>query len=156
MTLVRCAFSGEVIHITPAARDYLPGERPEMALPRGQVPACASAKEVKAKTAEKAGVPGPVPAAKVARSTDQFASAPLQKQKQMIGERMFPLIQRMYPDQAGKITGMLLELDNTELLHMLKDQTLLKGKAEVAMAVLQTPRRTQAPIRIRTIVNCGP
>merc|ERR1719438_71456 len=44
-----------------------------------------------------------------------LAAAPPQEQKQMLGERLFPLIQRMYPDLAGKITGMLLEIDNAEL-----------------------------------------
>ena len=37
-------------------------------------------------------------------------------------------IQRMFPDLAGKITGMLLEIDNAELVHMLEDQNSLKGK----------------------------
>merc|ERR1712150_468322 len=36
-----------------------------------------------------------------------LAAAPPQEQKQMLGERLFPLIQGMYPDLAGKITGML-------------------------------------------------
>jgi hypothetical protein len=49
----------------------------------------------------------------------------------------FPLIQRMFPDLAGKITGMLLEIDNAELVHMLEDQNSLKGKVEEAVAVLQ-------------------
>merc|ERR1711962_781797 len=44
-----------------------------------------------------------------------LAAAPPQEQKQMLGERLFPLIQRMFPDLAGKITGMLLEIDNAEL-----------------------------------------
>ena len=30
-----------------------------------------------------------------------LAAAPPQEQKQMLGERLFPLIQRMYPDLAG-------------------------------------------------------
>lgn len=34
----------------------------------------------------------------------------------------------MFPDLAGKITGMLLEIDNAELVHMLEDQNSLKGK----------------------------
>ena len=51
-----------------------------------------------------------------------------QEEKQMLGERLFPLIQRMYPDLAGKITGMLLEIDNAELLHMLEDGNSLKSK----------------------------
>merc|ERR1719476_187167 len=61
----------------------------------------------------------------------------VQEQKQMLGERLFPLIQRMFPDLAGKITGMLLEIDNAELVHMLEDQNSLKGKVEEAVAVLQ-------------------
>lgn len=66
-----------------------------------------------------------------------LAAAPPQEQKQMLGERLFPLIQRMYPDMAGKITGMLLEIDNAELLHMLEDHGSLKSKVEEAVAVLQ-------------------
>ena len=46
----------------------------------------------------------------------------------MLGERLFPLIQQMHPDLAGKITGMLLEIDNTELLHMLESRESLKAK----------------------------
>jgi hypothetical protein len=46
----------------------------------------------------------------------------------MLGERLFPLIQNMQPDLAGKITGMLLEIDNTELLHMLESRESLKAK----------------------------
>ena len=43
----------------------------------------------------------------------------------------------MFLDLAGKITGMLLEFDNAELVHMLEDQNSLKGKVEEAVAVLQ-------------------
>jgi polyadenylate-binding protein len=55
----------------------------------------------------------------------------------MLGERLFPLISRMHSDLAGKITGMLLEIDNSELLHMLEDHASLKGKVDEAVAVLQ-------------------
>jgi len=70
-----------------------------------------------------------------------LAAAPPQEQKQMLGERLFPLIQRMFPDLAGKITGMLLEIDNAELVHMLEDQNSLKGKVEEAVAVLQAHQK---------------
>jgi len=50
---------------------------------------------------------------------------------------LFPLIQGLYPDLAGKITGMLLEIDNSELVHMLEDPNSLKSKVEEAVAVLQ-------------------
>lgn len=66
-----------------------------------------------------------------------LAAAQPQEQKQMLGERLFPLIQRMHPELAGKITGMLLEIDNSELLHMLESTESLKLKVEEAVAVLQ-------------------
>lgn len=66
-----------------------------------------------------------------------LAAAAPQEQKQMLGERLFPLIQSMYPELAGKITGMLLEIDNSELLHMLESRESLKAKVEEAVAVLQ-------------------
>lgn len=45
-----------------------------------------------------------------------------------LGERLFPLIQAMHPSLAGKITGMLLEIDNSELLHMLESPESLRSK----------------------------
>merc|ERR1711937_818722 len=66
-----------------------------------------------------------------------LAAAPMHEQKQMLGERLYPLIHKMHPDLAGKITGMLLEIDNSDLVHMLEDQNSLKGKVEEAVSVLQ-------------------
>lgn len=57
-----------------------------------------------------------------------LASAPPQEQKQLLGERLFPLIRRLAPALAGKVTGMLLEIDNSELLHMLESPESLKAK----------------------------
>ena len=70
-------------------------------------------------------------------TASMLAAAPPQEQKQMLGERLFPLIQNTHADLAGKITGMLLEIDNSELLHMLENQQALKAKMEEAVAVLQ-------------------
>ena len=61
-------------------------------------------------------------------TTGMLASANPQEQKQMLGERLYPLIFNIYPDWAGKITGMLLEIDNAELLHMLDSQESLREK----------------------------
>lgn len=66
-----------------------------------------------------------------------LAAALPQEQKQMLGERLFPLIRDIYPELSGKITGMLLEIDNSDLLHMLEDRASLKAKVEEAVAVLQ-------------------
>ncbi|XP_034713621.1 polyadenylate-binding protein 4 [Etheostoma cragini] len=70
-------------------------------------------------------------------TASMLAAAPPQEQKQMLGERLFPLIQSMHANLAGKITGMLLEIDNSELLHMLESQESLRSKVEEAVAVLQ-------------------
>ena len=70
-------------------------------------------------------------------TASMLAQAPPSEQKQMLGERLFPLIQNMYPDLAGKITGMLLEIDNSELVHMLEVKESLSSKVEEAVAVLQ-------------------
>uniref|UniRef100_A0AAQ4NNR2 Polyadenylate-binding protein n=1 Tax=Gasterosteus aculeatus aculeatus TaxID=481459 RepID=A0AAQ4NNR2_GASAC len=70
-------------------------------------------------------------------TSSMLAAAPPQEQKQMLGERLFPLIQSMHANLAGKITGMLLEIDNSELLHMLESHESLRSKVEEAVAVLQ-------------------
>lgn len=49
----------------------------------------------------------------------------------LLGERLFPLIQSMHPNLAGKITGMLLEIDNSELLHMLESPESLRSKVRL-------------------------
>lgn len=69
-----------------------------------------------------------------------LANAKPQEQKQILGERLYPMIDRMHPSSAGKITGMLLEIENSELLHMLEDSEALKAKVEEAVAVLQVHR----------------
>lgn len=92
-----------------------------------------------------------------------LASAPPQEQKQMLGERLYPLIQRICkePDVTGKITGkliagvlsamnedltlpinsgMMLEMDNAELLMMFENEELLQAKVNEATSVLNTSK----------------
>lgn len=70
-----------------------------------------------------------------------LASATNEQQKQMLGERLFPLIQKSHETLAGKITGMLLEMDNSELLHLLEDVNALTLKVEEAVKVLDEHAR---------------
>lgn len=66
-----------------------------------------------------------------------LAQADPQTQKNMIGERLYPLIHNIKPDLAPKITGMLLEMDNAELLGLLEDHESLNAKVNEALAVLE-------------------
>ena len=62
---------------------------------------------------------------------------PLEPQKQQLGERLFPLVLAIAPQLAGKITGMLLELDNSELLLLLETPEALNASIEEALSVLR-------------------
>lgn len=71
----------------------------------------------------------------------------------MLGERLFPLIQQMQPDLAGKITGMLLEIDNTELLHMLESRESLKAKVSPsAKRCLSSPTDSASPFQVEEAI----
>lgn len=74
-----------------------------------------------------------------------LAQALPQEQKQMLGERIYPLIERIYqgPD-VGKITGMMLEMDNSELLMMLENEELLQSKVSEAASVLASSKGQNA------------
>ncbi|KAG7235566.1 hypothetical protein INR49_002490, partial [Caranx melampygus] len=86
-------------------------------------------------------------------TASMLAAAPPQEQKQMLGERLFPLIQNMHPSLAGKITGMLLEIDNSELLHMLESPESLRSKVDEAVAVLQAHQAKEAAQK--TVTNAA-
>ena len=50
------------------------------------------------------------------------------------GERLFPLVYNVHAHLAGKITGMLLEIDNSELLLMLESPESLNAKVGWSLA----------------------
>jgi len=95
--------------------------------------------------AQAINVPGQEPL-----TTGMLAAAQPQEQKQMLGERLYPLIHSMHPEWAGKITGMLLEIDNAELLHMLDSRESLKAKVDEAVVVLQAHQAKQAVAQRQT------
>merc|ERR1719225_1545196 len=69
-----------------------------------------------------------------------LAAAAPSVQKQMIGEKLFPAIARYQPELAGKITGMMLEMDNSELLMLLESEQQLRHKVDEALRVLETAK----------------
>lgn len=79
-------------------------------------------------------------------STQQLAQASVPEQKQIIGERLYPLIcEIVNAEDAGKITGMMLEMDNSELLMILENEEILKNKVTEANTVLRRAKEQLAP-----------
>lgn len=66
----------------------------------------------------------------------RVAAARPEEKKQMLGERLFPLVQQRQPEQAGKITGMLLELDVTDLIPLLESDQALEENINQALEEL--------------------
>ena len=64
---------------------------------------------------------------------------------QMLGENLYPLVDQLEPDYAAKVTGMLLEMDQTEVLHLLESPDALKAKVAEAMEVLQNVQQGSGP-----------
>ncbi|XP_016543146.1 polyadenylate-binding protein 7 isoform X2 [Capsicum annuum] len=84
---------------------------------------------------------GPVAVGSVAESPEMLSSllaaAAPEQQKQILGERLYPLVIKHKPKLAAKITGMLLEMDNAELLLLLESPESLETKVEEAVEVLK-------------------
>lgn len=61
----------------------------------------------------------------------------------MLGESLYPLVDQIEHDAAAKVTGMLLEMDQTEVLHLLESPDALKAKVAEAMEVLRNVTQQQ-------------
>ncbi|KAK1405757.1 putative polyadenylate-binding protein 8-like [Heracleum sosnowskyi] len=66
-----------------------------------------------------------------------LANAPADQQRTMLGENLYPLVDQLEHDHAAKVTGMLLEMDQTEVLHLLESPDALKAKVAEALEVLK-------------------
>ncbi|KAM0930805.1 hypothetical protein ACQ4PT_000719 [Festuca glaucescens] len=78
-----------------------------------------------------------------------LAAAPPDKQRDMLGNRIYPLVQRYYPHLASKITGMLLELllelDTKLMEAMIHSPDMLSAKMNECVQLLQKqpPTKTE-------------
>jgi polyadenylate-binding protein len=72
-------------------------------------------------------------------------------QKQLLGERLYAIVKDWHPQAAGKLTGMLLEIDNRELIAMIVEHhkagspdavTTLRDKCDSALTVLTTAQHS--------------
>ncbi|XP_061365647.1 polyadenylate-binding protein 3-like isoform X2 [Gastrolobium bilobum] len=67
-----------------------------------------------------------------------LASATPENQHLMLGEHLYPLVDRLTPShQTAKVTGMLLEMDQSEVIHLIESPEDLKIKVSEAMQVLR-------------------
>ena len=66
-----------------------------------------------------------------------LSNAPKEEHRNILGERLYPRIQQHNPNLAGKITGMLLELDTAEVINLLSDAPALSAKIEEAVQLLK-------------------
>eukprot|EP00756_Hemistasia_phaeocysticola_P014331 Hpha_TRINITY_DN15334_c2_g1::TRINITY_DN15334_c2_g1_i1::g.90723::m.90723/K13126/PABPC; polyadenylate-binding protein len=87
----------------------------------------------------------PEPAAQADTLTaENLAAMSPEQQKNALGEQLYHKICQTRPDQAAKITGMLLEMDVSETLNLLESPDLLNSKITEALAVLHAHEEAAA------------
>ncbi|KAG5584200.1 hypothetical protein H5410_044634 [Solanum commersonii] len=74
-----------------------------------------------------------------------LTAAPPKQQKQILGDHLYPLISQHKPHLAAKVTGMLLEMDNSELLSLFKSPESLAAMVQKAVEMLNLPKTEVSP-----------
>ncbi|KAG1363951.1 polyadenylate-binding protein 2 [Cocos nucifera] len=87
-----------------------------------------------------AGMSQPIPIGALASA---LANASPEQQRTMLGESLYPLVDQLEHEHAAKVTGMLLEMDQPEVLHLLESPEALKAKVAEAMEVLRNVAQQQ-------------
>ena len=67
----------------------------------------------------------------------QLPNASADQQRMLLGEALYPLVDSIEPASSAKITGMLLEMDQSEVLHLIEDSKALSDKVQEAVTVLK-------------------
>ncbi|KAH1109687.1 hypothetical protein AAZX31_04G040100 [Glycine max] len=73
-----------------------------------------------------------------------LANATPEQQRTMLGEALYPLVDKLEHEAAAKVTGMLLEMDQPEVLHLIESPDALKAKVVEAMDVLKKVTQQQS------------
>lgn len=76
-------------------------------------------------------------------SETDLASMNPNQQKQVLGENLFKQIHPINQELAGKITGMLLEMENSDIVTLLSDRSMLISKVGEAIEVLNQAKLNQ-------------
>lgn len=77
------------------------------------------------------------PMSAVEQLAAQLPNASADQQRMLLGEALYPLVDAVEPASSAKITGMLLEMDQSEVLHLIEDSKALSDKVQEAVAVLK-------------------
>lgn len=77
-----------------------------------------------------------------------ISSVPQDQQKRILGEELYPKIvatgKAQEPEAAGKITGMMLGLENQEILDLLDDDELFNNHFEDALTAFEEYKKSEA------------
>ncbi|CAJ1974222.1 unnamed protein product, partial [Sphenostylis stenocarpa] len=76
-------------------------------------------------------------AAAVANATTPDQQRIVRPVSGLLGETLFPLVEKLVRDAAPKVTGMLLEMDHAEVLHLIESPDALDTKVTDAMYLLR-------------------
>ncbi|KAH8116922.1 polyadenylate binding protein [Phellopilus nigrolimitatus] len=115
----------------PVGRAPQSYNKPAAAAPRG---APAPAPPVAAPVPPSAEVPAELEVPSI--SADLLLNTAPMQRKQILGEHLYMKIAPAHPELAGKITGMLLEMEDTELLALVDTPDALAMKVDEAIKVL--------------------
>ncbi|CAH2053315.1 unnamed protein product [Thlaspi arvense] len=93
-------------------------------------------------------LPPPVPLS-VETLTKMLGKIPPEAHRSLLGENLYPLVEKHQPLMVAKITGMLLELDQTECLRLIESPEALKLAVEEAVKVLEDwiPKQSAEELR---------
>uniref|UniRef100_A0A452VHJ9 Polyadenylate-binding protein n=1 Tax=Ursus maritimus TaxID=29073 RepID=A0A452VHJ9_URSMA len=95
---------------------------------------------LKFKVGRPASIQKPIPVGHDISNVSVLASATTQKS--MLGEKLVPLVQSIHPTLAGKISGILLEMDDAEILYMFKYPEFLCARFNEVILILQSNQST--------------
>eukprot|EP01062_Namystynia_karyoxenos_P063178 TRINITY_DN55_c0_g1_i4.p1 TRINITY_DN55_c0_g1~~TRINITY_DN55_c0_g1_i4.p1 ORF type:complete len:671 (+),score=295.62 TRINITY_DN55_c0_g1_i4:103-2013(+) len=73
----------------------------------------------------------------------RLATMSQEQQKNLLGEKLFAKVSMYDAQNAAKITGMLLEMDNAEIINLVDSPQLLQPKVQEALEVLRQHQASQ-------------
>ena len=69
-----------------------------------------------------------------------LAAMPPMRQRQLLGERLYPLVEAVEPQLAGKITGIILEMEQRAVLELIESHEALTAMVAGVKSALSDGR----------------